>query len=476
MGRPLSFPTGTTVYDPEKCFSGYTVFSHMKEGVILIDMNGKPVHVWRGLDGFPAKMLPGGRVTASRGIRNPTIAYQDQMDLVTCQWDGTVEWEFDHKEFCEDEGIEPRFMAREHHDYQRYGEPLYYVPGAEYGEQPTKTLILTHQDVRKKKISHQLLVDDVLIEVDNDNNIVWEWHAVDHFREIGFDETARNAMFRDPNTQPTGSEGQGDWLHINCASYLGPNKWYDQGDERFHPDNIIMDSREGCFLFIISHQTGKIVWQLGPDYTSTKEARIIGPIIGPHGTHMVPKGMPGEGNILIFDNGGWGGYGAPSQTSKIGLKTMHRDSTRILEINPTTMKIVWQFDAKKLGFPQLFAQHYFYSPLISNAQRLPNGNTLIDMGCDGEFLEVTEEGEVVWSYVSPYVTNTTPGNLYRCYRVPYEWVPQLPKPEEVAMSRVENKDFHLPGAADPAITAEAEVKVSGTVKQDIRAAYCVEKL
>lgn len=91
MGRPLSFPTGTTIYDPEKCFSGYTVFSHMQEGVILIDMNGKPVHVWRGLDGFPAKMLPGGRVTASRGIRNPTISYQDQMDLVTCRWDGTVE-------------------------------------------------------------------------------------------------------------------------------------------------------------------------------------------------------------------------------------------------------------------------------------------------------------------------------------------------------------------------------------------------
>ena len=155
---------------------------------------------------------------------------------------------------------------------------------------------------------------------------------------------------------------------------------------------------------------------------------------------------------------------------------MHRDSTRILEINPTTMKIVWQFDAKTLGFPQLFAQHYFYSPLISNAQRLPNGNTLIDMGCDGEFLEVTAQGEVVWSYVSPYVTNSTPGHLYRCYRIPYDWVPQLTKPEEIAMRRVENKDFRLPGAADPAITSEAEVKVAGTVKQDTRAAYCVEKL
>ena len=68
-------------------------------------------------------------MTASRGIRNPTISYQDQMDLVTCRWDGTVEWEFDHKEFCEDEGIEPRFMAREHHDYHAAEHQQEHYPG-----------------------------------------------------------------------------------------------------------------------------------------------------------------------------------------------------------------------------------------------------------------------------------------------------------------------------------------------------------
>ena len=476
MGRPLVYPTGTTAYAPEKCWNGYTVFSHPRHGIILIDMNGAPVHVWKGLDGFPAKMLPGGRVMASRGRRSPSASYQDQLDLVTCGWDGTVEWSFDKKEFCEDEGMDPRYMARQHHDYQRYGEPVYYVPGAVYGDQPEKTLILTHEDTRKKKISHQLLEDDVLIEVDREGKIVWEWHAVDHFNEFGFSETARNALFRDPNTQPCGPEGQGDWLHINCASYLGPNHWYEEGDQRFHPDNIIMDSREGCFMFIIDHKTGKVVWQVGPDYTATKELRIMGPVIGMHSTHMIPQGLPGAGNILVFDNGGWGGYGAPSQTSKIGLKTMQRDSSRVFEFDPVTLKIVWQFDASKLGYPQLFAAHYFYSPLISNAQRLPNGNTLIDEGCDGNLMEVTPEGEVVWDYVNPYPSPNGASDCYRCYRIPYEWVPQLPHPTEEAVARPDNTAFRLPGAADPALKEELEVSVAGTVEQDTRAAYCVEKL
>ena len=47
---------------------------------------------------------------------------------------------------------------------------------------------------------------------------------------------------------PIGEEGQSDWMHINSMSVLGPNKWYDQGDERFHPDNIIWDAREANIL------------------------------------------------------------------------------------------------------------------------------------------------------------------------------------------------------------------------------------
>ena len=53
MGKPTVHPTGTTIYDPEKCWNGYTLFQANEQGAMLIDMNGKVVHFWKELDGCP---------------------------------------------------------------------------------------------------------------------------------------------------------------------------------------------------------------------------------------------------------------------------------------------------------------------------------------------------------------------------------------------------------------------------------------
>ena len=90
------------------------------------------------------------------------------------------------------------------------------------------------------------------------------------------------------------------------------------------------------------------------------------------------------------------------------------------------------------GIPNgMFGDDFFFSPFISNAQRLPNGNTLITEGSDGRIFEVTAEHEIVWEYICPYKgTVGMPMNwVYRAYRVPYEWVPQAPHPEHVEISR-----------------------------------------
>ena len=42
-----------------------------------------------------------------------------------------------------------------------------------------------------------------------------------------------------------------------------------------------------------------------------------------------------------------------------------------------------------------------FSMILSGAQRLPNGNTLICAGASGTLLEVTPGGEQVWKYVNP---------------------------------------------------------------------------
>lgn len=477
MGRQLVYPTGTTIYKPEKCFNGYTLFPATELGAVLIDMNGKVVHLWKDLQGFPNKLLPGGIVLGHRGERDRAISYQDKIDLVQVDWDGNITWKYNTNEFITDPTVEPQWMARCHHDYQREGNPVgYYVPGMDAQVNSGKTLILAHENLQNKKISDHILIDDYIFEVDWEGNKIWEWRANEHFNEFGFDEIAKNAIYRNPNIQQGGEDGLGDWAHINSASYLGPNKWYDKGDERFHPDNIIIDSREANVMAIISKKTGKIVWKLGPDFTSTRELRMMEVIIGMHHAHMIPKGLPGEGNILVFDNGGWAGYGSPSQTTKTGIKASRRDYSRVLEFNPVTLKVVWQCTPSELGFKGPQSAHYFYSPLVSSAQRLPNGNTLITEGTCGRLFEVTVDNEIVWEYNSPYFKKDGSGNLiYRAYRYPYDWVPQVEKPTETAIAPVDNKLFRLPEAAGPEYE-DVSVSVEGTWGYVKGGAFCVEKL
>ena len=475
MGKPTVYPMGVTIYNPEKCYNGYTVFPATDHGAVIINMNGKVEHIWRNFLGFPNKLLPGGIIMGNLNSRDGAFSYQDQTDVVEADWDGNILWKYDGHEYIEDEGNEPQWMARQHHDFQREGNPVgYYVPGM-MPKMDGKTLILAHSDVKKKKISPHLLLDDCIYEVDREGKKIWEWNACDHFDEIPFDTIAKMAIYKNPNIQHRLHAELGDYLHINCASYLGPNKWYDQGDERFNPENIIIDSREANFMAIISKETGKFVWMVGPDYT---DAGNIGQVIGPHHTHMIPQGLPGAGNIMVFDNGGWGGYGTPNILSPKGMKVMRRDYSRVVEFDPITLEIKWQFSAEDMKVRIPSDAHFFYSPLVSSAQRLPNGNTLITEGSSSRLLEVTEDKEIVWEYVSPYYkknTNLKATSLYRAYRYPYDWVPQLNKPEEVAIAPPSNFDFRLPGAAGMGYD-EVSVSVAGTKESSANVAACVEKL
>ena len=360
--------------------------------------------------------------------------------------------------------------ARQHHDYQREGNPVgYYVPGMDAKTDSGHTLLLCHHNVTDPRISLETLIDDCIIEVDWAGNILWRWNCHEHFHELGFDNIAKNALARCRAKDQCGF----DWMHINCMSVLGPNKWYDAGDERFHPDNIIIDGRQTNILAIISKATGQIVWKLGPDY-STKEARWIGQIIGQHHTHMIPQGLPGAGNILVFDNGGWGGYGLPDTITPTGERAIRRDYSRVLEIDPTTLKIVWQFTPSDMGHLMPFTAHHFYSPFISSAQRLPNGNTLITEGASGRLLEVTAAHQVVWEYISPYWGQEMPLNMiYRAYRYPYDYVPQVEKPTETAIYPVDVTDFRMPGAKGKAF--DKVTTVPGVWGYGASTGFCVEK-
>jgi len=444
MAMPSVYPTGTVIYQPEKCWNGFTLLAGGPPR--LVDMNGNLVNEWTtGVNGFPAKMLPGGQILTT-GVRWKGLI-DDGITVSQLDWDGKTVWEFNHYLEVAADPKSPEkgriWISTQHHDIQREGNPVgFYVPGMSFKEKG-KTLILGHAWHKNPKISEYLLMDDTMFEVNWEGKVIWEWKASDHFDEYGFDADAVKAL---KGWKPKkGKEDHGfDWWHQNCASYLGPNKWYDSGDKRFHPDNIILDSREANILCVIDKKTGKVTWKAGPDYTRGED-RKIGQIVGPHHTYMIPKGLPGEGNVLVYDNGGQAGYGKPNAMGPEGIATVHRFYSRVVEIDPVSKEVVWEYSIKTHKKPWKLFGYKEFSPFISSAQRLPNGNTMICEGSNGRFIEVTREGEIVWEYVSPYPGNIPGTNyVYRAYRVPYDWAPQAEKPHEAAVLPPKNADFQLP--------------------------------
>lgn len=432
---------GVTVYEPDKCWQGYTLLSSIwghrpdpsgpRYNAMLVDMEGKLVKQWSfAISGVPMKMLPGGYVMG--GSSPPRL----EGHLTQLDWDGNRVWEVD---------------LHVHHDHQREGNPVgYYAPGMQTRGEGGKTLVLDRSFPDPKSTSHIsdfALIDDVIWEVDWEGNVLWQWHGWEHFEQMGFDEVARRAI----KTVPVlvGDPDQTDYLHINSISWLGPNRWYDQGDLRFHPDNIIFDGRSCNLSGIIARhdhpdgewKSGDIVWRVGPHFTPAYPEHKLRQVIGQHMVHIIPRGLPGAGNILMFDNGGYAGFGPLVSGSTRGTwPNTLRDFSRIVEFNPITLERVWEWTQPKPtadydGDGDIKGkERQFLSTFNSGVQRLQNGNTLVCEALAGRVFELTQEGDIVWEFISPYFTSAVfdgfvTNVLYRAYRVPYEWAP-IPAPAQ----------------------------------------------
>ena len=142
-----------------------------------------------------------------------------------------------------------------------------------------------------------------------------------------------------------------EWTHGNAVAEL--------------PDgNIVVSFRHTSSVIIVDRGSGTIIWKLGPPILSQQHA---------------PTPLP-NGNLLIFDNGTYRIHGGVF--------------SRVIEVEVPSKRIVWVYREPRTTD--------FWAPTLSNAQRLPNGNTLICEGDFGRFFEVTPHGAVVWEYVSPY--------------------------------------------------------------------------
>jgi hypothetical protein len=117
-----------------------------------------------------------------------------------------------------------------------------------------------------------------------------------------------------------------------------------------------------------------------------------------------------------------------------GYGGLTRAGSRVLEIDPVKMELVWSYAPGAA----------FYGTNISGAQRLPNGNTLITEGPGGRVFEVTPQRKIVWEYINPAFGSGGSNSVYRAYRVPYDWIPQLPRPAEQAVTPPGLPNFRAP--------------------------------
>lgn len=95
-----------------------------------------------------------------------------------------------------------------------------------------------------------------------------------------------------------------------------------------------------------------------------------------------------------------------------------RNWVSITEYDPVTNAKVWEYTADP--------KESLVAPGLGNAQRLPNGNTLVCVAIPskgGQVFEVTPEKEIVWFYVSPEKdkdNGNKPLTFYRAKRISYD--------------------------------------------------------
>ena len=81
------------------------------------------------------------------GYRHPDYGMQDGVNLIEIDYDGNIVWEFDKFEEINDPGRDHRWMARQHHDYQREGNPEMCIRDR-YGESFGRKCYGNHQSKR----------------------------------------------------------------------------------------------------------------------------------------------------------------------------------------------------------------------------------------------------------------------------------------------------------------------------------------
>ena len=424
-------PVAPPSQQDKKYLPGYILVApNYSTNTYLIDRQGRTIRVWQ-TDYTPALstyLLPNGHLLRSGALPQgqqpmPGIIPGSGGRVQELTWEGEVVWDY-------------RYASAQR------------LPNHDILKLPNGNVLMIVREVKTAaeaaaagRSASGEFPPDFLMEVKptglTTGEIVWEWHVWDHLIQ---DYDASKANYGDVaahpelvdinyagatgNTMPTGRGpgavpgmgpgmrggmgfgfggmgGLSDWTHMNSLVYNA------------ELDQIMTTSYGLSEIWIIDHSTtttqaaghtggrygkgGDLLYRWGNPAIYRAGAASNQTLFCPHNAHWIPRGLPGEGHILIFNNGVRRPEGNYSSVDEF-VPPVDKDGRYTLKPGYYEPKApVWSFTAPR--------KTDMYSSSISGAQRLPNGNTLICSGETGLLFEVTPQKELVWNF-----TNPDPGN------------------------------------------------------------------
>jgi hypothetical protein len=402
---------------------GYILYSPLLSTITyLIDSDKKVVHTWESEfpPGVSVYLLDNGNLLrTARSSDVPFFLAPGQGGRIQeYTWEGELVWDFALAK-------EDRIL---HHDI----EPL---PNGNVlaiaWERKTR-----RQAIRAGRRIEYLTENDVwpdcILEIQPKpplgGRIVWEWHVWDHLIQdtnpsldnfghisdhpelVDINGDQKPLLFTDKNIERLRALGylhedmpekslSGDLLHSNSIAY---NPKLDQ---------ILLSVLTFNEIWIIDHGTttreaaghtggragkgGDLLYRWGNPQSYGRGTAEHQYLFGQHDARWIPEDYPGEGNILIFNNGDGRPKERYSSVIEIQPPLDENDNYKIKDgssFGPDCP--VWRYIAPN--------KRLFFADFISGAHRLPNGNTFICSGPQGRFFEVTPKGEIVWEFKNPF--------------------------------------------------------------------------
>lgn len=388
------------VLNSSEAQNGYTLFGGLRfNTTYLIDNCGELVQSWDSdYSTMSAYLLENGNLLHTARFQSAENSEfleaggdSGRIEIINSQ--NEVEWYYEFN-------TETQFM---HHD-------------VEYLESTGTVLVMvwnkhTAEEAEAAGYSGgHALWSEQIIELDPtadsaDSAVIWQWDTWDHMvqdEDVSADNygvISENPQLLDINFVGLDVEYEADPIHMNSVDYNA------------ELDQIIVNSRNYSEFWIIDHSTtteeaashsggtrgkgGDILFRWGNPQAYDMGDADDQKLFLQHDAYWIDEDYTEGGQVMVFNN--QANYYGNSDYSTVNVVDTEVSDTGDYTINDDGTygpdDFTWTYTADN--------PTDFYATNISGAQRLDNGNTIIDEGTTGTFFEVTYDGDVVWKYIAP---------------------------------------------------------------------------